>query len=177
MPNNLVVTGASGVGKSTSLALAAESLNPRKISGFISPRQRDGDPTSGWLIEGFNGVSGLVADSSIKSKHRLGSFGVDLDLFDRCVLNEVDSLDATDLVMIDEVGIIGEWSTEFVRFLSRVLDSTVPSVLIVREKPGDLSDQVKSRSDVDLMVVTEQNRETAPGDIQRWVEDHDLRSR
>jgi len=37
MPNNLLLTGVSGVGKSTVLAQAAELLKPWSISGFISP--------------------------------------------------------------------------------------------------------------------------------------------
>ena len=85
MPNNLFITGESGVGKSVALAAAAEELCPRRISGFVSPRNTVGGVDQGWSIEGFNGVSGVVTSRDIVSDHQLGTSGVDMELFDRCV--------------------------------------------------------------------------------------------
>jgi len=66
MPNNLLVTGKSGIGKSTVLAKVAELLEPRVISGFLSPRNHDGVTDQGWKIVGFNGVTGIVAHPDIQ---------------------------------------------------------------------------------------------------------------
>ena len=169
MPNNLLLTGVSGVGKSTVLTEAAELLKPRAISGFLSPRTTGAGSQSGWLIEGFNGVSGLVADPSITSTLNMGAFGVDMELFNRCVDVEMASFVGSDLVMIDEIGIIGGWSQRFQAYVTRVLDDTIPVVAIIRSESGVFSDQIKLRNDVELWTVTEQNRSSLAGDIASWV--------
>ncbi len=173
MPNNLLVTGESGIGKSTVLLEAAEFLRPRALSGFLSPRVSDAQADSGWMIEGFNGVAGLIAHPTIESEHRMGAFGVDMDLFERCIDAELESLGNADVVMIDEIGIIGGWSEIFRDYVTRVLDSEVPVVAIVRLRDGDFSDQIKLRDDTETWTVTVENRNSISGEIARWAEAFD----
>jgi nucleoside-triphosphatase len=173
MPNNLLITGESGIGKSTVLAEVVEFLKPRVISGFVSPRVSDAEADSGWMIEGFNGVGGLIAHASIESEHRMGAFGVDMEMFDRCVAAEAQSLDGADVVVIDEIGIIGSWSDIFMDYVNRAMDEDVPVVTIVRMRPGEFSDQIKSRDDAETRIVTVENRNSISGDIARWVEAFD----
>lgn len=173
MPNNLFITGGSGVGKSVALAAAAEELFPRRISGFHSPRNTVGGIDQGWSIEGFNGVSGVVASRDIVSDHQLGTFGVDMELFDRCVEAELESHAGSDVVLIDEIGTIGGWSPRFVEYVEQLTESEIPVVAIVRQKSGELSDQTKQRDDSVLWTVTQVNRDDMPGEIARWVESFD----
>ena len=173
MPNNLFIAGESGIGKSGALAAAAEELFPRRISGIMSPRNVIGGVDQGWSIEGFNGVSGVVASRDILSDRQLGSYGVDMELFDRCVAAESESHVRSDVVLIDEIGIIGGWSARFVEYVERAIESTIPLVAIVRQKSGELSDRVKQRDDSVLWTVTQQNRDDIPAEIARWVESFD----
>mgnify|MGYP002630748522 FL=1 len=173
MPNNLFITGESGVGKSVALAAAAEELFPRRISGFVSPRNTVGGVDQGWSIEGFNGVSGVVTSRDIVSDHQLGTSGVDMELFDRCVEAELESYASSDVALIDEIGIIGGWSPRFIAYVEQVMESTIPLVAIVREKSGYLSDRVKQRDDSVLWTTTLQNRDDIAGEIARWVESFD----
>ena len=174
MPNNLFITGESGVGKSTAVAKVAEFLAPRAISGFLSPRLSDDKSDSGWRIDGFNGISGLVVHASISSAQRMGSYGVDMELFERCVDVESGALDGSDLVLIDEIGLFGDWSQSFREFVTRALDAEVPVVAIVRKKSGEFSDRVKLRDDIATWLVTEDQHESLPGDIAHWVEAFDV---
>ncbi len=170
MPNNLLITGESGVGKTTVLAASVELLKPPKMSGFLSPRLSDDGSDPGWRIIGFGGVSGLVAHPSIRGRHRLGLLGVDLELLNECVATESETFETADLVVIDEIGIIGGWSRSFKEFVNNALDSFVPVIAIVRQKKGEYSDQVKLRDDVNMLEVTAANRNTIRRDIIRWVE-------
>ncbi len=172
MPNNLLITGESGVGKSTALIEAIEYLEPRTFTGFVSPRSNIGD--SGWMIESFNGDEGLVAHPSINSRHRLGLLGVDMELFERCVASEAASLGKTETVIIDEIGIIGGWSTEFKKFVLAALDSRVPTLAIIRKKSGEFSDQIKLRSDVKIWEVNTRNRDSISREIAQRVRLFDL---
>lgn len=174
MPYNLLITGESGIGKSTALSQSVEFLSKRRIAGFLSPRVVTDGSDPGWRIEGFNGVSGMFAHASIRGRHRMGLLGVDIDLFERCISSETSALSRSDLVIIDEIGIIGGWSEAFRQFAERALDSTVPTVAIVRQKSGDFSDRVKSRDDVEIWTLNREIRDVMPGDIARWVEATDL---
>ena len=169
MPNNLLVTGESGVGKSTALKQATEHIGSRTIAGFLSPRVVDDRSDSGWRIEGFNGVSGLLAHASISGRHRLGLLGVDMELFKRCIAAETAVVGRADTLIIDEIGIIGGWSSEFRRFARRALDSHIPTIAIVRQKSGELSDEVKGRDDIEIMTVDKENRDIVASEIARWI--------
>ena len=173
MPNNLFITGESGIGKSIALAGAAEELFPRRISGFLSPRNVIAGVDHGWSIEGFNGVSGVVAGREIASDRRLGSYGVDIELFDRCVAAESKALAGSDVVLIDEIGIVGGWSPVFIEYAEQAMQSAVPLVAIVRQKSGELSDRVKKRDDSEVWTVTRENRDDMAGEIAGWVESFD----
>ena len=147
------------------------SLGSMQFAGFLGLREADAESAGGpaWRIDGFNGVSGLLAHVSIETGHRLGLLGVDMELFERCVESEHAALSSADVVVIDEIGIIGGWSSRFKRFATAALESTTPTVAIVRQKSGEFSDQVKSRADIELWTVTRENREVVSADIARWV--------
>jgi len=170
MPNNLLITGKSGIGKSTVLAKVAELLEPRVISGFLSPRNQDGLTAQGWKIVGFSGVTGIVAHPDIEGHRRMGSLGVDMELFDRCVGSENGTLSESDLVIIDEIGIFSDWSDIFRNYVIRAMNADVPVVAIVRQKQGEFSDQIKRRTDVEIWTTTEQNSDSMHGDIANWIE-------
>jgi nucleoside-triphosphatase THEP1 len=172
MPNNLLITGESGIGKSTVLNEAVEYLEPRSFAGFLSPRHAVRD--SGWMIESFNGDEGLLVHESILSRDRLGSLGVDMALFERCVASEAASLDSVETVVIDEIGIIGGWSTALMKFVLDALDSRVPTIAIIRQKSGEFSDQIKLRPDILIWDVDTNNRDSIPKEIASWVERFDL---
>lgn len=177
MPNNLLITGKSGIGKSNVLAAVAELIEPRVISGFLSPRLKDDVTVQGWNIVGFNGVTGVVAHPDIQGSQRMGSLGVDMELFERCIGSESETLNESDLVIIDEIGLFSDWSEIFRDYVARALNSDTPVVAIVRQKKGQFSDQIKQRTDVEIWTVTEQNRDSIHGDIAKWAEGHDVFSR
>ena len=121
----------------------------------------------------MNGDSGLLAHPSILTRHRIGLLGVDMELFERCVATEARSLYDAELLVIDEIGIIGGWSAPFRKFVQSALDSRIPVVAIVREKSGEFSDKVKLRSDIELWSVDVNNREAQIHEIVYWVKNLD----
>ena len=49
------------------------------------------------------------------------------------------------------------------------MDGSVPVVLTVAQRGQGLIAQVKARADVRLVLVTEENRDQLPEELDRWV--------
>lgn len=169
MPNNLLITGPSGIGKSTVLRNAAEAMKDLRVRGFLSAEIVESGHRVGWSVEGLSGLSGTLAHGSIESEFMLGSIGVDMELLEQIVTKEFLSCEPADLLVIDEIGIIGGWSETFEKAVSLAFDSETPVVAVLREKAGRLEDGVRQRTDVETLSVTAMSRNTLPEVVGRWV--------
>lgn len=123
----------------------------------------------GWRLRGLNSTEGVLAHSSIESSFRLGHFKVDMEFFDEIVSSELMAPEPGDVFVVDEIGAIGGWSPLFVERTTDLLNSTVPLVAVLRQKHGVFEDDVRARTDAEILTVTAQNREAAPERICEWV--------
>ena len=64
-----------------------------------------------------------------------------------------------DLIIMDEIGIGENEAMAFQKAVLSVLDSDVPVLGVVRDKPGVLTDAVRNHPNVQTVVVTVENRE------------------
>jgi len=64
----------------------------------------------------------------------------------------------------------------FVEVVPRLLNGAIPVVMTVAQKGQELIAQVKARTDVRLVTVTEENRAGLPEELERRVRDT-IRSR
>jgi len=168
-PRNLLLTGASGIGKSTLLKEVGYRLNGREIRGFFSDTIWEGGQRMGWRLDTFAGEGGTLAHVDIQSQHNMGGFGVDMVLFDHLVDSQLQLGSETDIYLVDEIGIIAPWSTKFMSAMNALLDSSRTVVAIIRSDGGAYVRRVKDRTDVDIWEVTLDNRGHLLDEILTWI--------
>lgn len=168
-PRNLLLTGASGVGKSTLLKKVGYRLKGRKIRGFFSEAIWKGRQRMGWRLDTFAGDGDTLAHVDIHSQYNMGGYGVDVVLFDRLVDSQLQVGSEVDVYLVDEIGIIAPWSTKFVSAMNTLLDSSRTIVAIIRAEGDGYVRQVKDRTDVEIWEVTRDNRGYMLDEILAWI--------
>ena len=167
---NLLLTGVSGVGKSTLLYKVGQHLSDKTIRGTYSQVIYEDGQRLGWHLANYSGDQGLLAHVGIQSDYNMGKYGVDMDLFHRITMPQMQLDHQVYVYLIDEIGIIAPWSTSFIEAMNTLLDSDQRVIAIVSYRSRDYPDQVKHRSDITLWEVTLDNREHMFHDVLDWLE-------
>ena len=163
MPHNLLLTGPPGCGKTTAVRRVIDALGSRKLSGFYTEEIRLSNQRVGFRAIGLNGSSAVLAHVDFRSTHRVGRYGVDVDAFEAVVRSELDPpSEATEFIVIDEIGKMECLSRVFVDIVSQLLDCRVPVLATVAAKAGGFIAEVKARDDVEITTLSPRNPDAAP---------------
>jgi nucleoside-triphosphatase len=168
-PHALLLTGAPGVGKTTVLSGLIAGLEGRRIRGFLTEEIRGSKGRVGFRIQTLDEQTATLAHVAVRSPHRVGKYGVDIEALDRMVEAALLPDDQTEVYLIDEIGKMECLSPRFVAALSGLLDSRRRMVATVARHGGGFIGQVKQRPDVELWQVTRQNRDELPGRALEWL--------
>ncbi|MBD3347814.1 MAG: NTPase [Candidatus Eisenbacteria bacterium] len=156
---NLFVTGRPGVGKTTLIEKVLERLDVR-AGGFYTREIREGGKRVGFSIVGMDGERGVLAHVGIESEHRVGKYGVDREDLERVGVAALESaIEEADLVVMDEIGRMELCSPLFRDAVIRALDCPGPVLGTIQDRSNEFLDGVRSRDDVSVVRVTEENRD------------------
>jgi nucleoside-triphosphatase len=76
-----------------------------------------------------------------------------------------------DAFLIDEIGKMECHCPQFVATMRRLLGEPVPVLATIALRGGGFIAEVKSRPDVQIVEVTQANRQALPGQIAAWVKE------
>ncbi len=155
-----LLTGRPGVGKTNVIMRLAQCLNDQVVAGFYTEEIRCDAHRQGFRAMTFSGQDATLAHVGLRSRSRVGRYGVDAASFERLVTPELAR--PCDLMLIDEIGKMECFSTAFLAAVKRLLDGATPVIATVASKGAGFIADVKARNDVELIEVTLANRDELP---------------
>ena len=169
-PRNILLTGRPGVGKTTVVRRFVALHSNKHLSGFYTDELREEGRRTGFRITTLDGTTGILAHQQAKSRFRVGKYGVNIEEFETLALPRLDARIANlDLCIIDEIGKMECFSQSFITSVRSLLDSPTPVLATVAQKGAGFISEVRSRSDVTLIQITAQNRDTLPQQLSRMI--------
>lgn len=157
---HIFLTGFPGVGKTTLVVQLARGLAELGPRGFFTREIRRSGIRLGFELESLDGRKGMLAHVDNPSSRRVGKYGVDLVGFEK-FLDEIGlDFPTGALVVIDEIGKMECMSARFCELVERLLDSEKRLIATIAQKGGGFIEQSKQRSDVRMVTITIQNRQT-----------------
>lgn len=176
---NIFITGPPRVGKTTVVKRVMRMLEERgfKAGGIFCPEIRNGERRLGFeVVDILTGRRGILSHIHQSHGPRVGKYRVNLDDFSRVGVHAVEAaLDASDFIVIDEVGPMELQESAFPRIVAKALASPKPILGIIhwRMRHPDV-DSIRTRGDVKIYDITYKNRDTIPeflaNEIQKALE-------
>jgi nucleoside-triphosphatase len=170
----LVIMGKPGVGKTTLAARVVQLLRGRlRMAGFTTAEVRAATgERAGFDVVCVDGRRSALARAGAQSSVNVGRYGVNVVAFERIALPELARRDV-DLMVIDE---IGKMELSSARFQQAVLDAlAAPVPVMATLGNGDLPflEAIRTRPDVQLITVTERNRDALIGQLVKRFSNND----
>jgi nucleoside-triphosphatase len=167
---NLLLTGRPGCGKTTVLKRVVEHLGDYRLAGFLTLELQERGQRVGFEAIGLGGRRAILAHVRFQSLVSVGRYAVEPHRLVPLINQEmVRPLETVDAYFIDEIGKMECHCPQFIEAVSRLLLGPVPLVATIALRGGGFIAEVKKRPDVQIVEVTQGNRQSLPGQIAGWV--------
>jgi nucleoside-triphosphatase len=159
MGKAILLTGSSGCGKTTLIRRLLADLT-RPADGFFTQEIRERGIRKGFEIIALGGRSGVLAHIEIRSRYRVGKYGVDLTVLDTIGVSAIEQAVRSGwLVVIDEIGPMEIRSERFRHCVVQALESSAPILGTIVQHTTPFADAVKARPEVTVIEVSRDNRD------------------
>jgi nucleoside-triphosphatase len=167
---NLLLTGRPGCGKTTVLKRVVEHLGDYRLAGFLTLELQERGQRVGFEAIGLGGRRAILAHVRFQSLVSVGRYAVEPHRLVPLINQEmVRPLETVDAYFIDEIGKMECHCPQFIEAVSRLLLGPVPLVATIALRGVGFIAEVKNRPDVQIVEVTNGNRQTLPEQIAAWV--------
>jgi nucleoside-triphosphatase len=163
MPNNILVRGRPGSGKTTLVVNVVQSLSAEgfKAAGFVTEEIRGGSHRLGFKVRDLRGDTATMAHIEYAGKPRVGKYGVDLEAFERVALKALDTFKGeVDFTVIDEIGRMEMASSTFRSVLMEILDIPMPLLATVHKAGDPFTGALLDREDVSVYDIGPGSRDS-----------------
>lgn len=177
---HIFLTGSVQIGKSTLIRSVIEAYPNKNIGGFFTRWIDKGningaglyifpcDKKTIPLLWGDNpkinssDLSSYITDENLIATFDPSNYKKKIiykDVFDTVGKKYIKSSKNSDLIIVDEIGIMEDKSYVFKDEVLSLLEGDTPILGVVRNKSGVLTNAVKNHADVEIIEVTRDNRE------------------
>jgi nucleoside-triphosphatase len=165
----LFLTGNPGVGKTTLIRAMVERLEEVTCAGFYTEEKRQRGQRIGFRVTTLDGQEGSLASLG-RENPTVGKYSIHVQEFEKLVLPELDTATtAADLYVIDEVGKMELLSHHFRNRIIELLAQPTNLLATIAKRGKGFIEQIKNRSDVELIEVTRNNRDELPEELARKI--------
>ncbi|UCF85423.1 MAG: NTPase [Desulfobacteraceae bacterium] len=154
---NVLFTGPPGCGKTTLIEKIVFEIEV-PTTGFFTREMREKGRRVGFSINTLDGKQGVLAHQNIRSKYRVGKYGINLEDIDHIAVPSMIPQDEEVIVIIDEIGKMECFSPLFKETVLQILDSKHSVIGSVPLRGNAFIEHIKKRNDVLLIQVSEKNR-------------------
>lgn len=170
MTHVLLITGRPGVGKTTVIRAVAGGLSRRVLGGFYTEEIRTAGARVGFRLTTFDGRQAVMAHVGFRASARVGAYGVDVRVVAELATPALAVRGDVSAYLVDEIGKMECLTPEFVTAMRALLDSPKPVIATIAQRGVGFIDEVKRRTDSELLEVTRGNRDEMPGRVLAWLE-------
>lgn len=164
----ILLTGSPGCGKTTAIMKIVARVTCERVAGFYTEEMRERNVRKGFRWQRLDGAAGTLAHVNIKSRFRVGKYGVDVAGFEAAVVPLLDAEQSdADLIVLDEIGKMECFSKEFVAAVRRLFESEKSVLATVALKGAGLISEVKNHPGTELITLSRHNRDETVAEIIR----------
>ena len=165
----MFLTGNPGVGKTTLIRAIAQRLEGIMCAGFYTEDTRQSSQRTGFRIVTLDGQEGTLATLG-RQKPTVGKYSIHVEEFEKLVLMQLDQVTTpADLYVIDEIGKMELLSRQFRIRIVELLAQPTNLLATITKKGNGFADQLKRRSDIEIIEVTRKNRDELPDELARKI--------
>lgn len=155
---NVLFTGPPRSGKTTLIERVVFEIKVPN-TGFFTREMKEKGHRVGFSINTLDGKQGVLAHQNIKSKNKVGKYGVNLEDIDTIAVPSMIPQNEEMMVIIDEIGKMECYSPFFRETVMQILESKHSVIGSVPLRGNLFIEQIKKRKDVLLIQVSEKNRD------------------
>jgi len=176
LPNNLFLTGKIRTGKSTILKEAIRPFEFR-AGGFFVQRVLTKKETYGFRLVDFS-KEPYLPNLQIDKLHNHSDFfilkgqdsRVDYEIFLKVgVFSLTNAWKDKNLILMDELGVIEANIPGFTDIVRQTLDKDIPVLGVLKKKPNPFLDQIRARTDVQIIDLDELEADLARTKIKEFL--------
>jgi nucleoside-triphosphatase len=130
------------------------------VGGFLTEEVRERGHRAGFTVKSFDGQRALMAHIDWTTGCLVGHYRVDVAAFDRIAMPAIEqALNSADVIIIDEIGPMELCSRKFGQVIGDLFSATAPLIATVHANPDPITDELKKRTDVELVKLSAANRD------------------
>jgi len=164
-----LLSGNPGTGKTSLIKHALAGIGGR-VGGFYTEEVRSQGVRKGFRLVTLDGQDAVLAHVNIHSQYRVSKYGVDVDSLERVGVSALrKAVQQCDLVVIDEIGKMELFSTNFREAVLEIIDSGKRLLGTIMLRPDPWADAIKLKPQVNLVTVTRANHHQVLGELLLWL--------